>query len=82
MSVTVRVFVDSRGVDVPIGATALEAVRAADAAAAASVAGGTRIITDSRGLPIAADAPTHGGAIYRLVPARRRDAEDDFSELT
>jgi hypothetical protein len=79
---TVRVFVNSRGVDVPADATALDAVRAADAGAAAGVADGTRIITDSRGLPIAADAPTHGGAIYRLVPARRREADDDFSELT
>jgi hypothetical protein len=82
VSEVVRVFVDSRGVDVPRGSTALDAVRAADAAAAERVTQGSRIITDSRGLPVAADAATHGGAIYRLVPARRRDADDDFSELT
>ena len=82
MTGTLRVFVNSHRVDVPAGATALDAVRAADAGAAASVTNGTRIITDSRGLPIPADAPTHGGAIYRILPARRREAEDDFSELT
>jgi hypothetical protein len=82
VSETVRVFVNGRGIDAPAGATALEAVRLADVRAAAGVAEGTRIITDSRGLPVDADAPAHGGAIYRLVPARRRDVEDDFSELT
>jgi hypothetical protein len=82
MSETLRVFVDSRGLDVPAGATALDAVRVADARAAERVADGSRVITDSRGLPVAADSPAHGGAIYRLVPARRREADDDFSTLT
>ena len=34
------------------------------------VSAGTRVITDSRGLPIAADTPAYGGAIYRLASAR------------
>lgn len=74
MTETIRVFVNARGYDVPAGATALDAVRAADAAEGEAVAKGTRIITDSRGLPVTGDTPAHGGAIYRLVANRdRRD---------
>jgi hypothetical protein len=69
---TVRVFVDERAVEVPRGATALDAVRAHDPAAAAAVAAGDRVVTDSRGLPTDAAGPTHAGAIYRIIPARRR----------
>lgn len=66
----VRVYVNAAPVDVPAGATALEAVRRHDAALAAQVAAGARLITDSRGLPTPADAPVHGGAIFRVVSAR------------
>lgn len=72
---TVRVFVNSRGHDVPAGATALDAVRVADAAEADAVAAGTRQITDSRGLAVAPETPAYGGVIYRLVTARPRDGE-------
>ncbi len=72
---SVRVFVNARGYDVPIGATALDAVRAADAAEADAVSAGTRQITDSRGLPVAPATPAYGGVIYRTVGNRSRDAE-------
>ena len=65
-----RVFVNERGVDVPPGATALDAVRAADPAEADRVAAGERAVADSRGLPTPADAPAFAGAIYRTVTAR------------
>ena len=78
MSDTVRVYVNGRGVDVPAHATALDAVRAADAAAGDAVERGVRLITDSRGLPTAPTAPMYAGAILRLVAARGRDAADDF----
>jgi hypothetical protein len=68
---TLRVFVNERGLDLPAGATALDAVRARDAAEGARVAAGERQITDSRGLPIAADAAAYAGAIYRTIAARR-----------
>ena len=74
---TLRVFVNERGLDVPPGATALDAVRARDAAEGDRVAAGERQITDSRGLPVAADAPAYGGAIYRTIAARRGSAAED-----
>ena len=67
---TVRVFVNERGVDVPRGATALDALRALDAAEAARVDTGERALVDSRGLPSAPDAPAFAGAIFRTVTAR------------
>jgi len=77
-----RVFVDAVGLTVPAGASALDAVRAHDPAAADAVVAGQRVITDSRGLPIAADEPAFGGAIYRLASARAlRDAVQEEQEL-
>jgi len=69
----IRVYVNSTGLDLPAGATALDAVRAWNAVAADEVATGNRIIADSRGLATSPDSPAHGGAIYRVLPARRRD---------
>ena len=74
---TVRVYVNERGVDVAAGATALDAVRAFDAAEAERVASGTRGLTDSRGLPVRASDAVHGGAIFRLVSARAAAAGDE-----
>ena len=67
-----RVYVNAAPVDAPEGGTALDAIRLFDADAADAVAAGTTLITDSRGLPAPADSPLHGGAIFRLVPARKR----------
>jgi hypothetical protein len=66
----VRAYVNAHGVDVPEGATALDAVRAWNADEADAVARGERVITDSRGLPIAGDAAVHAGSIFRLVSGR------------
>ena len=76
----VRVFVNASGVDVPSGATALDAIRAWDASAAAEVEDGRRLITDSRGLPIDAAATMSAGSIIRLVAKRDRAAADDSAE--
>jgi hypothetical protein len=76
-----RAFVNERGVTLPLGATALDAVRAFDAlgatALAADVAAGARAVVDSRGLPVDPAAPAYGGAIYRVLPARRAPAPGD-----
>ncbi len=68
---TIRVYVDSRPVDVARDATVLDAVASADPFIAAAVASGDRAVTDSRGLPIAAESKLHGGAILRVGSARR-----------
>lgn len=80
--VGMRVYVDAVGLTVPTGATALDAVRAHDPALADAVVAGQRVITDSRGLPVAAGEPAHGGAIYRLASARAlREAIQEEQEL-
>ncbi len=66
-----RVYVDARPVDVPKSASVLDALDIADPALAASVREGTSAVTDSRGLPITPDTPLHGGAILRVVAARK-----------
>ena len=72
---SVRVFVNARGYDVPGTASALDAVRVADATEADGVVDGTRQITDSRGLPVPADTPVYAGVIYRVVTNRTRETE-------
>jgi hypothetical protein len=70
----VRVFVNAIGVEVPQGSTALDAVRAWSDDAARDVTAGSRLITDSRGLPIDGGTPMPAGSILRLVAKRDRDA--------
>jgi len=75
----VRVFVNASGVDVPAGATALDAVRAFDEAMAREVSESKRLITDSRGLPIDPTTSMSAGSILRLVANRAgtRDAAQE-----
>lgn len=67
---TVRVYFNGRGVDVPEGAAAIEALTVFDAALAAEVRSGQRGLVDSRGLPADPAHAVFGGAIYRVVSAR------------
>ena len=76
----IRVFINANAVDVAPGSTALDAVRAWNADAANEVAGGRRIITDSRGLPLDASAAMSAGSILRLVAARDRAPAADADE--
>jgi hypothetical protein len=69
----VRVFVNAVGVNVPAGASILEAVRAFSAADADAVARGDKLVTDSRGLPIGADQTVSAGSIFRVLPVRKRE---------
>lgn len=71
---TLRVFIDVRGVDVPPGATAIDAVEAFDSAVAAEVRDGKKILTDSRGLPVDGNGSLESGAIFRIIPKRDRSA--------
>jgi hypothetical protein len=68
----IRAYVNGKGVDVPVGASAIDAVRAYNAAAADQVAAGERALTDSRGLPLEPASVLVGGSIMRIVSGRRR----------
>lgn len=76
MTETVRIYINTAGLDVPSAATALEAVQAWDAGEAAAIRSGERMITDSRGLPADPASPVHNGAIFRIVRARQSGADD------
>jgi hypothetical protein len=69
---SLRVYVNERGVSVPHGSVALDAVRALSPELADEVHAGRQRLTDSRGLPVEATQPLVGGAIYRVVPVRER----------
>lgn len=71
---TLRVFIDAKGVDVPPGATAIDAVEAYDKTVAVAVRGGQKILTDSRGLPVDSAMALESGAIFRLISKRDRGA--------
>jgi len=73
---TVRIYINAAGVEVPSSATALEAVEAWNAAEAAAIRNGERMITDSRGLAADPESPVQNGAIFRIVRARQSGADD------
>lgn len=77
MSEQIRVFVNGNGVSVDAGSTVLGAVQAVDATAADEVRAGTRVIVDSRGIPVANDTTVHGGYVMRVVSARQARATED-----
>ncbi len=84
MTHSARVFVNGIALDVPSGATALDAVREWRPEEADAVTIGASVITDSRGLPTAADSPVQAGAIFRVIPVRsgRRAAADADEDET
>lgn len=79
MSERVRVYVNSRPVDVDTGGTMLDAVHAIDMALGAAVDSGDRALTDSRGLPLDPRAVAYSGAIIRVVGARGKTDSDSES---
>ena len=74
MTDSIRAYVNGRGVDVPAGATAIDAVRAMNTAEADQVLAGERALTDSRGLPLDPSTVLVAGSIVRIVSGRRRGA--------
>ena len=76
---SLRVFIDAKGIDVPPGATAIDAVEALDPATAMAVRAGEKILTDSRGLPCDMTTELQAGAIFRLIPRRDRSARPNAS---
>ena len=74
MSDFIRAYVNGHGVDIPAGASAIDAVRAWDADAADQVLAGDRVLTDSRGLALEPSAVLSAGSIVRIISGRRRGA--------
>lgn len=72
---SIIVFINAQRVDVPPGSSALDAVRQWSAESADQIASGARQLSDARGLPISAESPVYGGAIYRVIGGRRGIAE-------
>ncbi|HEV2291485.1 MAG TPA: hypothetical protein VGR60_06580 [Gemmatimonadales bacterium] len=82
MAAELRCFVNDRGVAVRPGASALDAVRAFDAAMAERIAAGEGHLTDGRGLPLALEAPVGTGDIIRaVISARRGGRTAEFDAL-
>ena len=77
MSEPLRVFLNGKALSVPPGSTVLDAVQAADPAAAAGIRAGSRLVADSRGIPVAAETPLTGGFVMRLISARARSSATD-----
>jgi hypothetical protein len=72
---SIIVFINAQRVDVPAGTTALDAVRKWNAESAVQITSGSRQLSDARGLPIDAESPVYGGAIYRVIGGRRRPSD-------
>jgi hypothetical protein len=72
---SIRVFVNATAVDLPTGSTAIDAVRAWRADVADEVSAGSRVITDSRGLPVDGNVQAFAGSIFRVVSQRERAAD-------
>jgi hypothetical protein len=71
----IRVYVNGRGVDVPSGASVLDAVRVHDPRLAQLVVDGSRALADSRGLPLDPEAPAFTGAIVRVISGVHRASD-------
>lgn len=80
MSATVRIYVNNKAVDVPEGATVIDALARFDAEEASLVRLGQNQVNDSRGLAAAPDSPVYNGAIFRLVRARSGPADSTDPE--
>ncbi len=72
MKDTIRVFVNSGLLDLPLGSDVIQAVRLFDPALERQIANGTAYVTDGRGIEIESTAPLVGGAILRVVVRARR----------
>ena len=77
MNGTIRVFVNTSALDLPVGAAASEAVRAFDPELEARVARGAAYVTDGRGIEIDPSETLASGAILRVVVRARRGPDAD-----
>jgi 2',3'-cyclic-nucleotide 2'-phosphodiesterase (5'-nucleotidase family) len=76
MTTSVRVFVNERPLEVPLGATARDAVRAADEDLERRLDDGSAYLTDGRGIRLLPEIPLTAGSILRVVVTARHQSED------
>lgn len=76
MTDVVTVFVNERPVEVALGSTVLDAVRAMDASLAAALDGRGTYVTDGVGRRLDAAAPLASGSILRVVVSARTQPSD------
>lgn len=77
MTATIRVFVNSVPVDLPVSSSVSAAILALDKALAEQLSAGTAYVTDGRGIQISADSPLSAGAILRVIVSARRNQNVD-----
>ena len=77
MADDIRIYLNARGVLLPHGATARDALRldAPDVLPAAEA--GTAVVTDGRGLPVSLDTVLEAGTILRAAHSSRRALDAD-----
>jgi hypothetical protein len=77
MSDTIRVFVNTRALDLPPGSDVRQALRAFDADLDAALASGAAYVTDGRGIEIEPTTRLESGAILRVVKRAQRGVDAD-----
>jgi hypothetical protein len=77
MNQTIRIFVNTRALDLPAGSDVRQAVRAFDQSMEASIADGTALVTDGRGIEVDPATQLSSGAILRIVQRARKGADAD-----
>ena len=73
----IRIYLNQRGVLLPSGATARDALRFAAPEVLPAAEAGTAVVTDGRGLPISLDTALEAGAILRAAHSSRRSVDAD-----
>ena len=75
MRMPVRVFVNERPLEVPLGTTARDAVCTSDEDLARRLDDGSAYLTDGRGIRLAPETPLTAGSILRVVVTARQRSE-------
>jgi hypothetical protein len=75
MTTPVRVFVNERPLEVPLGATARDAVRASNEDLGRRLDDGSAYLTDGRGIRLAPETPLTAGSILRVVVTARQQSK-------
>lgn len=81
MTETIRIFINTSVLDVPVGSDVAGAVRQFDPALAERVVAGSAAVTDARGIRLEPGVKLAAGAILRVVVSARRAAADASQDV-